>query len=176
VPRELVAAAIRTPAFREYAESTLAPNEIRVRTEFGAPKHGTELHMLRGDGAFGDSRWDAERQVFVSGAADGDVFPRPLGNIAVGRVIELGTDVRDVAVDNRVAGYGPLRETQRWTWGSQGVYPRVRKLPEAMPWQAAVCLDPATVALGGVRDGGVRLGDRVGRCQGVSMSNDSVRV
>jgi threonine dehydrogenase-like Zn-dependent dehydrogenase len=30
-----------------------------------------------------------------------------------------------------------------------------------MPWQSAVCLDPATVALGGVRDGGVRIGDRV---------------
>lgn len=117
--------------------------------------------MLRGDSAFGDSRWDAERRVFVPGAADGDAFPRPLGNIAVGRVIELGTDVRGVAVDDRVAGYGPLRETQRWTWGSQGVYPGVRKLPAAMPWQAAVCLDPATVALGGVRDGGVRLGDRV---------------
>jgi threonine dehydrogenase-like Zn-dependent dehydrogenase len=30
-----------------------------------------------------------------------------------------------------------------------------------MSWQAAVCLDPATVALGGVRDAGVRVGDRV---------------
>jgi threonine dehydrogenase-like Zn-dependent dehydrogenase len=30
-----------------------------------------------------------------------------------------------------------------------------------MSWQNAVCLDPATVALGGVRDGQVRLGDRV---------------
>ena len=30
-----------------------------------------------------------------------------------------------------------------------------------MTWQEAVCLDPATVALGGIRDGHVRLGDRV---------------
>ena len=34
-------------------------------------------------------------------------------------------------------------------------------MPEGMAWQAAVCLDPTTVALGGVRDGKVRLGDRV---------------
>jgi len=34
-------------------------------------------------------------------------------------------------------------------------------MPPGMPWQAAVCLDPATVALGGIRDGNVRVGDRV---------------
>ena len=37
----------------------------------------------------------------------------------------------------------------------------VRKLPDDMPWQAAVCLDPADFALGAVRDGHVRIGDAV---------------
>jgi threonine dehydrogenase-like Zn-dependent dehydrogenase len=161
VPRELIAVAVRTPAIRQYDEQPLRPGEIRVRTEFGAPKHGTELHMYRGDSAFGDSQWDATRRLFVVGAPPGGGFPRPLGNVAVGRVVELGRDVSGVAIGDRVAGYGPLRETQRWAWGSRGVYPGVRAMANAMPWQAAVCLDPATVALGGVRDGGVRVGDRV---------------
>ena len=30
-----------------------------------------------------------------------------------------------------------------------------------MPWKNALCLDPAQFALGGIRDGHVRLGDRV---------------
>ena len=30
-----------------------------------------------------------------------------------------------------------------------------------MPWKSALCLDPAQFALGGIRDGQVRLGDRV---------------
>ena len=44
MPRELVALAQRTSALRDYEERPLQPDEIRVRTEYGAPKHGTELH------------------------------------------------------------------------------------------------------------------------------------
>ncbi|HEV8633968.1 MAG TPA: zinc-binding dehydrogenase [Chloroflexota bacterium] len=167
MPRELVALAVRTPGFREYADEPLGPGEIRVRTRYGAPKHGTELHMYRRDSPFGDSRWDPRERVFLPGASEQGGFPRPLGNIAVGEVIEVGTGVEGaassegIAVGDVVAGYGPLRETQRWAWGTPGPYPGVRKVPPGMSWQAAVCLDPATVALGGVRDGGVRIGDRV---------------
>lgn len=161
MPRELVAIAVRTPAIREYEERPLRPGEIRVRTEFGSPKHGTELHLYRGDSPFGDSHWDAAQQIFLPGAAPQATFPRPLGNIAVGTVIAVGPDVSGVEVGDRVAGYGPLRETQQWVWGAPGAYPGVRTLPERMTWQEAVCLDPLTVALGGIRDGNVRLGDRV---------------
>lgn len=161
MPRELVATAVRTPALRAYEERPLGDGEIRVRTEFGAPKHGTELHMYRGDSAFADSHWDAEQRIFLPGSAPSGGFPRPLGNIAVGVVTEVGAGVRGVRVGDRVAGYGPLRETQQWAWGMPGAYPGVRIMPGGMPWQSAVCLDPATVALGGIRDGHVRLGDRV---------------
>src|SRR5437764_627963 len=161
MPRELVAIAVRTPALRDYEEQPLREGEIRVRTQFGAPKHGTELHMYRGDSPFGDSRWDPEARLFRPRTEPQDQFPRSLGNIAVGVVTEIGPGVAGVAVGDRVAGYGPLRETQRWTWDAPGAYPGVRKMPRAMTWQDAVCLDPATVALGGIRDGNVRLGDRV---------------
>ena len=161
MPRELVAIAVRTPAIREYQEQPLIPGEIRVRTTFGAPKHGTELHMYRGDSPFGDSHWDPVQQIFLAGAAPHAAFPRSLGNIAVGTVIEVADGVEGVSVGDRVAGYGPLRETQRWAWGTAGAYPGVRKMPASMTWQGAVCLDPATVAIGGIRDGNVRVGDRV---------------
>jgi threonine dehydrogenase-like Zn-dependent dehydrogenase len=160
MPRELVAVAVRTPAIREYEDQPLKPDEIRVRTECGAPKHGTELHGYRGDSPFSDSHWNSERKLFLPGASESQ-FPRSLGNIAVGTVVEVGANVEGVSVGERVAGYGPLRETQTWRWGTSGAYPGVRKLPPGMSWQAAVCLDPATVALGGIRDGNVRLGDRV---------------
>jgi threonine dehydrogenase-like Zn-dependent dehydrogenase len=161
MPRELVATAVRTPALREYQDAPLAPGQIRARTEYGAPKHGTELHMYRGDSPFGDAHLDPDLRAFVAGGAPHGGFPIDLGNIAVGTVTEVGAGVGEVAAGDRVAGYAPLRETQTWTWGAVGVYPRVRKMPEGMSWQAAVCLDPATVALGGVRDGGLRVGDRV---------------
>lgn len=161
MPRELVAVGARTPVIRDYDDSPLKPNQIRVRTEYGSPKHGTELHMYRGDSAFADSHWDPVLRVFVSESEPVSNFPLPLGNIAVGTVVDVGAEVTGVAIGDRVAGYGPLRETQTWAWGTTGVYPGVRPVPPGMSWQNAVCLDPTTVALGGVRDGQVRLGDRV---------------
>lgn len=160
MPRELVATAIRRPIIREYLDKPVRRGEIRVRTEFGAVKHGTELHMYRGDSPFGDSHWDAADRVFRPGKGKSGRFPLALGNMAVGVVIEVGPNVAGVSVGDRVAGYGKLRETQRWRWDKE-VYPGVRRMPADMSWQAAVCLDPTTVALGGIRDGGVRLGDRV---------------
>ena len=161
MPRELVALGVRTPALREYDDQPLGPGEIRVKTSFGAPKHGTELHGYRGDSPFANSHWDAEQRIFLPGAAERTAFPQSLGNIAVGTVTEVAPDVAGVSVGDRVAGYGPLRESQRWVWGNAGTYPGVRRMPDSMTWQDAVCLDPVTVALGGIRDGNVRLGDRV---------------
>jgi threonine dehydrogenase-like Zn-dependent dehydrogenase len=39
--------------------------------------------------------------------------------------------------------------------------PFLLQVPDAMPWKSALCLDPAQFALGGIRDGNVRLGDHV---------------
>ena len=161
MPRELVAVAVRTPLIREYEDTPLTSGQIRVRTLQGAPKHGTEMHMYRGENPFADSRFDLEQRIFLPGVAERPTFPMRLGNVAVGSVSEVGPDVVGVAAGDRVAGYGPLRETQTWAWGAKGVYPGVRRMPERMTWQEAVCLDPVTVALGGVRDGGVKVGDRV---------------
>ena len=161
MPRALVAVAVRTPSIEEYVDSPLQPHQIRVRSRYGAPKHGTELHMYRGDSPQGDSHWDPELLAFLPGTTPSGGFPRSLGNIAVGEVTEVGSAVSGVQVGDVVAGYGPLRETQTWVWGDGKVYPGVRTMPGGMSWQSAVCLDPVTVALGGVRDGGVRVGDRV---------------
>ena len=50
--------------------------------------------------------------------------------------------------------YGPFRDEHVWP-------ETVRVLPDGVPWQAAVCLDPASFALGAVRDGRIRIGDAV---------------
>src|SRR5689334_5621916 len=51
MPRELIAVAPRTPELREYPEPPLGPRQIRIRTEFASPKHGTELVAYRDDPA-----------------------------------------------------------------------------------------------------------------------------
>ena len=135
MPKELVALAPRQPVLRDYEDGPLPADSVRVQVEFGAPKRGTEMTMYYG----------------LRGAG----FPQGLGNMCVGKVIEIGDEVEDVELGERVAGHGHLKETH--TWNAQ----RILKMNERMTWKEAVCYDPAHFALAAIRDGQVRVGDRV---------------
>jgi threonine dehydrogenase-like Zn-dependent dehydrogenase len=130
----------------------LRAGEIRVRSRFGAAKHGTEMALYKG---YADprGRYDADYQLFRSGQP-GVRYPVSLGNMAVGEVTEVGPDVTDFTPGEQVFNFGGFKEEHIWMASN------VRKLGDA-PWQAAVCLDPADFALGAVRDGHVRIGDAV---------------
>ena len=154
MPRELVATAPRTPVLREYQEPPLEAGQIRIRTEFASPKHGTELVGYRDDPAAHrpyDREWGAVLPR-SDGAETG--FPRPLGNMAVGVVTDLGPAATRFAVGDRVFGHLPIRETHTVDEG------RVDPLPEGLSPEAAVCLDPVVMALP-IRDARIGLGDRV---------------
>jgi threonine dehydrogenase-like Zn-dependent dehydrogenase len=74
--------------------------------------------------------------------------------MCVGEVIEVGSGVTRLKPGDHVFNFGSFREEHVWP-------ETVRFMPEGVPWQAAVCLDPADFALGAVRDGQVRIGDAV---------------
>ncbi len=151
--RELIAPGQGQVAFREVELPPLQAGQVRVRSLFGAAKHGTEMALYKGYAA-PRGRYDAETRTFMP-EQSGVRYPVALGNICVGDVIEVGPDVTSVASGQRVFRYGSLREEHVWAADS------VRVLPSGVPWQAAVCLDPADFALGAVRDGHVRIGDAV---------------
>lgn len=154
MPRELIAIAPRTPVLRAYEEEPLGPREIRIRTEFASPKHGTELVAYRDEPAARrpyDPAWGA---VLPSPESAVPTFPRPLGNMAVGVVSEAGPEVTRFRVGDRVFGHFPIRETQTVDETQADL------LPAGMSPEAAVCLDPAVMALA-LRDANIRLGDRV---------------
>ncbi len=154
MPRELIATAPRTPAFRDYDEPPLEPGQIRVRTELASPKHGTELVAYRGD-PVAMRRYDAELGAMVPHAGDiSDLFPMRLGNMAVGTVMEMGSEVTRFRIGDRVFGHFSIRETQTVE------ETRADPLPDGLTAEAALCLDPAVMALP-MRDAGVGLGDRV---------------
>ncbi len=152
MPKELVATAAGVAEFREYVLPPLAADEIRVETTFAAAKHGTEMSFFKGYG-LARGQYDGEYKLFRRG--NDFKFPCPLGNTAVGTVVEAGADVTRFAIGDTVFAYGPFREVHTWPES------RTRSLPDAVPWQAACCLDPADFAVGAIRDGNVRLGDRV---------------
>jgi threonine dehydrogenase-like Zn-dependent dehydrogenase len=155
MPRELIATAPRTPAFRDYDDPPLGPADVRIRTELASPKHGTELVGYRNDPVASrpyDGAWGAVIPTDPASALAS--FPRRLGNMAVGTVTEIGQDVTRFAVGDRVFGHMPIRETHTVAQD------RVDPLPPDLSPEAALCLDPVVMALA-MRDAGIRLGDRV---------------
>lgn len=159
-PRELVVAEPRRAALVGYEEPPVGPAQLRVRVEYASPKHGTEISVFRGEDPFAADLFDEDWRLFVAreGPASDNGRATVLGNQWVGTVEEMGENVRDYRVGERLCGYGGIRETQLV---DPATAPYLLKVPDGMPWRNALCLDPAQFALGGVRDGGVRLGDRV---------------
>ena len=150
--RELIAPAPNTVAWRTVEASTLQPNQVRIRAQYGAAKHGTELSLYTGAAA-ARGGYDATWRIFRNDLS-GINYPVQLGNMIVGEVIEVGNAVTRLMVGDRAFAYGAFCEEQIWP-------ETARKLPTGVPWQAAVCLDPADFAIGAVRDGHVRIGDSV---------------
>lgn len=151
---------------KEFEPEALPANGIRVKVEYAAPKHGTELHgFFHGpDPVY----YDDETLCFMPAKPDPDAEKRPHvhrpGNMWVGHVIEAGTEETRFAVGDRVAGYGPIRtvqtvETDQPLIPGPGIINDVLPMTEEMSWKAALCYDPAQFALAGIRDAHLRLGD-----------------
>lgn len=157
MPRELVAIAPRKLTLREYEERPLKPNEVRIKSLLSAEKHGTNLLIYRGVTPFHEKEYDRELGIFIPTKERKLLarYPVPLGNMTVGVVVEVGSEVKKVKVGDRVYGYLPIRETHTVPED------RVEVAPPELTNEELVCIDPAVVALMAVREGHVRLGDHV---------------
>lgn len=142
------------PQLYPYEERPLLTGEVRVKVDFGAPKHGTELNVFH-NRPYENIYYDDNAHIFREKSSTDSVVSLGLGNFWVGRIIELDDAVEGYSIGERVGGYGHLRSTQTMDAG------RIMKMPPGMDWQAAMCYDPMQFALGGIRDSHMRLGDKV---------------
>ena len=154
MPRRLVCVGPRRLEWQEYEAPEVSGDQVRVESEFAAPKHGTEMACYKGY-MFARGHFDAEYQAWMPGAEGWCGFPLGVGNMIVGRVVAVGPDAKQLAPGNRVCfhhGFQPV-----------SVLPErsCRKMPDGLSWQSAVCVDPAEFAFAAVRDGHVRIGDAV---------------
>ena len=150
--KEIVSTEPRKAYLREYEDVPVKENEIRVKVEFAAAKHGTEFTHFRGEDPFLENIFDEEYLLFRKSkeAAEKPFFMRP-GNMWIGHITEMGKEVKGFEIGERIAGYGPLKSTH--TLKAEEAF----KMPKRMTWKEAVCYDPAQFALGGIRDGQVRV-------------------
>jgi threonine dehydrogenase-like Zn-dependent dehydrogenase len=157
MPLELIADRPGHAALQEYAEPPLLPDQVRIRSLFSSVKHGTELRGFRRDSADAHYPWNEELRLHDRERQPPRETPlrRRLGNMCLGVVTEAGAQVQGLQIGHRVFGHLPIRETHTVPEG------RVRRAPEGVsPW-GLMYWDPASFGVGGVRDGHVRLGDRV---------------
>jgi threonine dehydrogenase-like Zn-dependent dehydrogenase len=163
MPKQLVASAPRKAELTDYELLELKRDHVRVKVEYASPKHGSELAAFRNESPHINDYYDEEWHTFLS-RSDRDTeehgnFGRwNLGNQWVGVITEVGEEVTDFKIGERVCGYGGIREIHT-VRAVDNYY--LLKVPDSMPWQNALCFDPAQFAFGAIRDAHVRAGDRV---------------
>jgi len=155
VPKELIAVAPKQAILKDYTEEPLKPNQVRVKSEISAEKHGTTLAFYRGLVPQMEKIWDYEMELFLPSKEKPSLFPFPLGNITIGTITEVGSNVTQFKKGDRVWGYLPIRETH--TVDEK----RIHLFPSGLSDEEVLCIDPAVVALMSVREGRFGLGDKV---------------
>ena len=149
-PREL--------AFEPLEEAPLGADEVRIRTLYSGISAGTELSQYRGTNPFMKRRWDEERRLFV--AADAPSWPYPVRNLGyeeVGEIVEIGSEVAGLQPGHRIYG----------TWGHRthhvatADYARERLLPEGADPRIGIFSHIGAVALNGIHDVQIRIGDTI---------------
>lgn len=157
-PRALALSAPRTLFFEPLPEAPLGAQEVRIRTLYSGVSAGTELSQYRGTNPFMHRRFDEPRRLFVD--ADGPSWPWPVRNLGyeeVGEIVELGSGVEGLWVGQRLYG----------TWGHRthhvatADYVRDRLMPEGADPRIGIFSHIGAVALNGVHDAQIRLGDLV---------------
>ena len=156
--RALVLNAPRALAFEPIEERALGPDEVRIRTLFSGISAGTELSQYRGTNPFMHRRWDEAIRLFVDAEAPSWPYPvRNLGYEEVGEIVEVGGSVSDLARGQRL--YGTWNHRTHYVASAD--YARERLLPEGADPRIGVFSHIGAVALNGVHDAQLRIGDVV---------------
>ncbi|MDB5918803.1 MAG: oxidoreductase [Massilia sp.] len=157
-PSALLLQAPRELAFDPLESPALAPAEVRIRTLYSGISAGTELSQYRGTNPFMHSRFDEPSRLFLAAEAPSWPYPvRNLGYEEVGEIVEVGAAVTDLKPGQRIFG----------TWGHRThhvatvEYARDRLMPEGADARIGVFSHIGAVALNGVHDAQIRLGDVV---------------
>lgn len=155
--RALVLTAPRTLAFEEVEPRPLAAGEVRIRTLFSGISAGTELSQFRGTSPFMNRTWDERNRMFRDGPASWGFPVRNLGYEEVGEVVEIGPGVATLALGDRVFGTWGHRTEHIWNEADASQ----RRLPQGADPRIGIFSHIGAVALNGVHDANIRIGDLV---------------
>jgi 2-desacetyl-2-hydroxyethyl bacteriochlorophyllide A dehydrogenase len=154
----VVFSAPRQVAVVQDGDADVGAGEVRLRTLFSGISAGTELTQYRGTNPYLHKQWDATQRLFRAGESGSLAYPiQTLGYEEVGEVIEVGSDVDDIAPGSHVFG----------TWGHrshhivEAAYVRPRLLPSGLEPILGIFSHLGAIALNGVHDAQIRIGETV---------------
>ena len=154
----LVLSAPRRLELEPFDDVPLAPDEVRIRTLHSGISAGTELTQYRGTSPFMSQRWDERRRLFLDDPTPSWTYPvRNLGYEEVGEIVEMGSAITDLHPGQRVYGTWNHRTHHIAT----ADYARQRLLPEGADPRIGIFSHIGAVALNGVHDARLRIGDTV---------------
>jgi len=122
--------------------------DVVVRSLHSTFKHGTEMMAYFGRTPFASRVFNSTLRLFETVPADAPFYPRPMGSMVVGVVDWAGENAGGVRPGEQVFAYAPIADVHVLPAAS------VRRLGDLTPEQA-LCIDPASFALGGVLDGAI---------------------
>jgi 2-desacetyl-2-hydroxyethyl bacteriochlorophyllide A dehydrogenase len=145
-------------SIREYAERPLKSGELRIKTLYSGISAGTELTAYRGTNPYLHKRWDETRRLFVESETPQFTYPvSGWGYEEVGEVVEVHESVESIGVGEHVCG----------AWGHRThhvvseAYAKPRILPPGLDPILGIFSQIGAIALNGVHDGRVRIGETV---------------
>lgn len=153
--KEFVVTGERTIEFRDYQESPLKPDEVRVKAIVSGIKHGTELTLYTGHTPFVDKAFDPEYRLFMERSTGSSFYPLNLGSWLTGEVVEVGSEVRDFKIGDHV--HGPMAHRPTNVAKEKNLY----HLPGDMKPETALFTDPTIYALTACHDAEIKVGDNV---------------
>ena len=135
--------------------ASLGPTDVYAQAVVSGISHGTEIAWLKGTAAALHRTWDGGRRFYLDGPGRG--FPVAPGYESIARVTHVGADVTAIRVGDLIAVDGPHATVHQLSESVAGA----GVLPTGVDPEHAVFFILARVALGGVHDAALALGETV---------------
>lgn len=148
----------KTLEFVALERPELAAGEVRIRTLFSGISAGTELGIYRGVSPYLHREWDAANRLYRDTGKPSWTWPIDhLGYEEVGEIVELGPGVTRIALGDRV--FGTWHHRTHHVMSEEDAV--ARRLPEGADPRIGIFSHIGAVALNGVHDAHIRMGDLV---------------
>jgi 2-desacetyl-2-hydroxyethyl bacteriochlorophyllide A dehydrogenase len=144
-----------------YEDPPLGPRDVRLQSVMSGISHGTEMNLYRGTSPFANKRFDGDRRLFLPEHRP-ETGPKGLGYELVSRVVEVGDQVTELSLGDLVHTATAHRPTTIVDLDrmQSGQIPLQRLPPDLAP-EEAIFLALVGVALIGIHDAQIKVGDHV---------------